>query len=97
MSRSSSSAPFLTDSSESAPSCEKVKSLLKRWKIGASSVIHLAKLIKNAVKIDQDLALSNLCNVVHSLTGIVADSSILVGEARQHGWHNLGEVPGEFL
>ena len=54
---------------------------------------YLAKLVEYAVKVDQYLALSDLCDVVHCLAGIVANPGILVREACQDRGHDLGEVP----
>lgn len=43
---------------------------------------HLAKLIKNVVKIYEDLAFRNLGNVVHGLARVISDPSILIRQAR---------------
>lgn len=54
------------------------------------SLAHLAKLIKYAVKINQDLALCHLGDVVHCFAGIVPNPSILVCEASEDWRYYLG-------
>ncbi len=49
------------------------------------------------VKVDQDLALCDLGDVVHGLTGVVSDASILVSEAGEDWRHNDFKVPSKLL
>jgi len=58
---------------------------------------HLAKRIEDIVEIYQNLALGNLCDVVHAFASIVSDPSILIGEAGEDRWNNLAQIPGNFL
>jgi len=60
-------------------------------------VSHLAERVEDMVEVQEDLALCNLCDVVHALAGIVPDAGIVVGEASQHWRHNFMEVAGNFL
>lgn len=54
-------------------------------------------MIEDAVKINQDLTLGNLGDIVHCLAGVVADAGILVREAGEHGRDDLGQEPREVL
>lgn len=58
---------------------------------------HLAELVENAVKVDQNFALGNLGNVVHGFTSVVSHPSILVGETGKHRRYYLGQVARQFL
>jgi hypothetical protein len=60
-------------------------------------VTYLAERIEYVVEVNQDFALSYLCDVVHSFTRIVANSGILVREARKHWRNNSFEVLRQFL
>lgn len=92
--RSSSSAPFLTDSSESAASYRLNVSILQSTLIVDS---HLAQSIKDLVEVDEYLAFCDLCNIVHALACIVPNASIRVGKTGEDGGNNLFEVSGYFL
>ncbi len=58
---------------------------------------YLAQGIKNVIEKDEDLSLGDFGNVVSSLTGIVADSGILVCKTGQNRWDDLCKVFGNFL
>lgn len=58
---------------------------------------YFAELIEDAVKIDQYLALGNLGDVVHSLTCVVTNPSILICEASEDWGHNLVQISGQVL
>jgi hypothetical protein len=60
-------------------------------------VTYLAEGIEDMVEINQDFAFGNLCDVVHSLTGIVTDPSILIREACKHRRDNSFKVFRQFL
>jgi hypothetical protein len=53
---------------------------------------YLAKRVEYMVEVNKNLSLCHFCNVVHSLTCIVADPGILVRKARKHRWHYDIEV-----
>jgi hypothetical protein len=90
--RSSSSAPFLTDSSESAASYSQVSHARVPW-----YSTHLAECIEDLVKVDEDLAFRDLGNVVHALARIVSNPRILIGEACEDGGYDFFEVARDFL
>lgn len=58
---------------------------------------YLAESIEDLVEVDQNFPLCNLGDVIHALTCIVADTSILIGEAGKHRGHDFVEVAGYFL
>lgn len=93
--RSSSSAPFLTEASESAASYHSVSTTTCHWNIPVSA--YFAEGVENFVKVEQDLAFGHLGDVVHALAGVVADTGILVGEAGEYGRDDLFEVSCDFL
>jgi hypothetical protein len=49
------------------------------------------------VKVDEYLPLGDLCNVVHALTCIVSNTSILVAEAGEDWGDDFFEVASDFL
>lgn len=99
-SRSNNSAPFLTDSSESAPSCRTV-SALRNYKQNETKVTkeipYPAELVKYAIKIHQNLALCNFRNVVHSFTSIVSYTGVLISEAGKDWRNDFSEITREVL
>lgn len=107
--RSSNSAPFLTESSESAPSYEDGKREYAYETYGKSTIgggtmgeaeqclAYLAEGIENVVKVFEDLPLGDFGNVVHCLACIVPNSCILIGEASQHRGDNDFEITRELL
>ena len=58
---------------------------------------HFAQSIENVVEVNENLALGDLCNIVHGLTCIVANAGILVGEASQHRLYNSFEISWKLL
>jgi hypothetical protein len=58
---------------------------------------HLAEGIEDLVEVDEYLPLCNLCNVVHALTRIVANTGILVAKTCEHGRDDFFEIAGYFL
>jgi hypothetical protein len=58
---------------------------------------YLAQGIKDLVEVQQDLALCDLCNVVHALASVISNSSILVGEAGEDRWNDFFEITGYLL
>ena len=100
--RSRSSAPFLTESSESAPSYieggdEKKCRGGKGGGLVEGVEAYLAEGIEYVVEIFQDLPLSDLGNIVHRLASVVADTSILVGKASQHRGDYSLKISGQLL
>ena len=91
--RSSNSAPFLTDSSESAASCLSVRFRLDE----RSSKSYFAQRVKDLVEIDQNLPLGHLCYIVHALAGIVSYAGILIGKAGEDRRNDFFEIPGYLL
>lgn len=83
-SRSSSSAPFLTDSSVSAASYDEVSRRLKRRYV---CDVYLAQGIKDVVEVYEDFSFGDLCDIVHAFTSIVSHTGILIGEAGEN-WRN---------
>lgn len=49
------------------------------------------------VKVDENLSLGDLCDVVHALARIVADTGIWVAEARKNWRHNFFKIASDFL
>lgn len=89
ISRSSSSAPFLTDNSESAESYL----LLAQGDCAVGLNLYLAKRIKYQIEINKHFTLRHFGDIVHSLTGIISYSSILISEASKHRWYYLIQMP----
>jgi hypothetical protein len=58
---------------------------------------YLAESIEDVVEVQQNLALCDFGDVVHALARVVSHTGILVGEAGEHGRHDLVEVAGDFL
>jgi hypothetical protein len=53
---------------------------------------YLAERVENMVEVNKNLSLCHFCDVVHSLTRIVANPGILIRKARKHWWHYDIEV-----
>lgn len=58
---------------------------------------HLAEGVEYVIKIDENLALGNLGDIIHSFTGIVPHPRILVREASKHGGHDYFQILGQLL
>lgn len=58
---------------------------------------YLAESVEDVVEVNQYLTLGYLCDVVHSLTGIVTNPCILIRETRKHWRDNRFEVFWQFL
>ncbi len=43
--------------------------------------MYLAQGIKYVIKIPEDFAFGDLCDIIHGLACVIADTSVLVGEA----------------
>ena len=102
ISLSSSSAPFLTESSLSAASCVFFVSRVPHRRAGSrgsrgSRGNNLAEGIKDLVKVEENLPFGNLGYVVHALAGVVSNARILVGEAGKDGWHDFFQVSSYIL
>ena len=83
--RSSSSAPFLTDSSESAASWY---AFALSCECGDAST-HLAERVKDGVEVDEYLALGDFRDVVEALSGEVPDPVLGIREAYEQRFHEL--------
>lgn len=58
---------------------------------------YLAEGIKNIIKISEYFPLGHFCNVIHRLTGIIANPRVLVCEAGKDRRHNTREIIRQFL
>ena len=53
---------------------------------------YLAKSVKYQIEIHKNFAFGDFGNIVHSLTGIISDPCILVGETSEHWWDDFVQM-----
>lgn len=92
--RSSSSAPFLTDNSESAASFSPRQLYVDTF---LSFPTYLAKSIEDIVEKEQNLPFCYFSNVVHAFACVVSHACILIGETSQDGRNDLLKVLSDVL
>lgn len=90
--RSRSSAPFLTDNSESAASCVRLCKFL--WACGEVQRAHFAQSVKDLVKVHEDFALRDFGDIVQTFSGEVPNSVLRVNEAVEEGMYKFLHIWG---
>src|ERR1700730_3442021 len=89
--RSRSSAPFLTDNSESAASLIESACLSSASRTSANCA-HLTERVEDWIEVYQDFALRHLCDVVQTLSREVANPVLRIRKAHEEGFQELPHV-----
>ena len=58
---------------------------------------YLAESVENVVEEEQNLSFRNLGYVVHALTGVVTDSSVLIRKAGKNWWYDSLQIASNII